>query len=716
MSRLRKLLLELQSFARPANCHRALLLWFIWTCLIVAGRVCAQEPGLGVADLPLCTTVSQIKHLTSEQAARGCPVRLQAVVVYCNALRQVTVHDSKDGIYVVRTNTAVPLRQGQLIEVIGITRWIGYAPRVEASVIKVLGEGALPPPRHLPYDWLVSGREDCQWVEVRGIVRSLVPISAKECYAYLSVEGNRLQVHLSNILLKDWLNLIDATVRIRGVLGSNRNNKRQIIAPLIWATPKDITVEEFADGDPFALSVRPVATLLQFMPEGTPNRRVKVAGVVAYHRPGNAVFIRDASRGLQIQSPEKTPLKPGDLVEAVGFQAMGEYSPVLEDVIYRKVASQSAPRPANITIKQALEGEHDADLVAIEGNLLDAFNGLDESIFVLQSEGMVFNAHLAQDGKQPLAVPPAKGSRLRVTGICLVQGTERIKSDTSIPKSFRLLVRAPEDIHLLKGPRWWTPARLGWALGILSLVALAGWFWVISLRQQVREQTGVIRQKVHQEAVMQERHRMAREIHDTLVQGFAAISLQLEAIRDKLPPLTDGFMRHLDLAHRLARESLTEARRSIWALHSDTIAAAGFVESLTASVKTITDGTGIQTSILTQGDVCSLPAEVENNLLYIGREAVINAVKHAAPKQITMELCRGDRSLSLLVRDDGAGFDARQGENGVVVDHRGFGLISLHERAEQIGAELKIESRRGEGTTILVNLPLADARSNSPLS
>src|SRR5215216_1116265 len=155
---------------RGKTAPRALVLLQVCTTLSILP---VYMSGAGQENLPVLTNIASIKQLKGTEATRGYPVRLTGVVTFQNAIRDAVIHDSNDGIFVARTNASFDLVQGQRVEVNGLTGFAGYAPRIEANEIRVLGEGQLPTPRRLSFDWLSSGREDCQWVEVRGIVRSV---------------------------------------------------------------------------------------------------------------------------------------------------------------------------------------------------------------------------------------------------------------------------------------------------------------------------------------------------------------------------------------------------------------------------------------------------------------------------------------------------------------------------------------------------------------
>jgi signal transduction histidine kinase len=678
-----------------------------WRCVLflVCGAAfsVSSRASTNVAEhqgLPVLTNVAQIKQLKGAEATRGYPVCLRGVVTFQNLVRDAVIHDSNDGIFVARTNATFDLLQGQLVEVKGVTGLAGYAPRVEANEILVLGSGELPAPRHLPFDWLSSGREDCQWVEVRGIVRSITLTGANDFHVDISVEGNRLRICLMDFAIKDFSKLIDSTVRVRGVLGSNRNSRRQIVAPLLWATGNNLFVEEVPVEDAFASPVRLVSSLLRFVPETAPNHRVRIRGTVTHQKRGQSVFIRDGTQGLWLQTRATSPLNGGDVVEAVGFEGMGKYSPILQDVIYRRIGDGPPPEPVALTEEQALSGDHDADLVTMEGQLLDSYQGGDDRIFVLQSDRVVFNAYLARaDERHPVPIPP-NGCRLKLTGICLIDevldNVDKLK-----PRLFRVLLRSPEDIVVIQKPSWWTLSRLFWALAALGILSLATSGWVISLHRRVQLQTAVISKKIQREAVLEERHRVAREIHDTLAQSYSGLGFQLDAIASYLPPDLE-IRERVETAKQMVRHGQEEFRRSLANLRARELEHGGLPEALGELGRQMTAGSGVAFDLRIRGTTRGLDEAVENNLLRISQECITNALRHANASHISAELVFEKAHVQLRVSDDGAGFDTKELEQ---LGDGHFGWRGIRERAEQIQANVNLTSQPGRGTTVVVTVP-----------
>jgi PAS domain S-box-containing protein len=202
-----------------------------------------------------------------------------------------------------------------------------------------------------------------------------------------------------------------------------------------------------------------------------------------------------------------------------------------------------------------------------------------------------------------------------------------------------------------------------------------------------------------QAAILDERNRLARDIHDTLAQGFTGVIVQLEALEDAIACCRrKEANEHLRRAGELARQSLNEARRSVHALRPQALQRGNFWEALKGIVKNTTAGTGLHTTFNLRGKLRNLPQYWQENLLHIGQEALTNSLKYAHPRNFETRLIFNTKELRLELRDDGDGFKVK-------ARHDGFGLAGMRERVEQMGGHLTISSTRGKGTKIAVTLP-----------
>ena len=205
-------------------------------------------------------------------------------------------------------------------------------------------------------------------------------------------------------------------------------------------------------------------------------------------------------------------------------------------------------------------------------------------------------------------------------------------------------------------------------------------------------------------AIIGERTRIARELHDTLAQGLAGVGIQIDTALRSFPDQPDLARRHMKLARAMVRSSLAEVRRSIWVLRAQTTKGPdGLGSTLEESLSQLTSDSGLESRIRVSGRPRPLPAEVERNLLRIAHEAVTNAVRHAGARTIAVDLHFDGNSVDFRVKDDGRGFDPGAAGPRGMGDH--FGLAGISERAEALGGEVRIASAPGVGTEIACRLP-----------
>lgn len=489
--------------------------WRGWTpgmalCLAMLwAAVCAAA-----AELPELRTAEQVRRLPASEAERGYQVRLRGVLTFFDQRKPTKifqfVQDETAGIYFyIVSGTDTPnLVAGQRVEIEGQTGKGEFAPIVLARRIQMLGPGKFPLAKPVSFEQLASGQEDSQFVEVRGVVRS-VRLEEQRVYFVMEVatgEG-RLTAYAGELPVIRPEDLIDSTVHVRGVCFTQFNRKRQLFDfGLMIPRPEDLVIEKAADPDPFALPAQPLGTLLQYSVQGSYAHRVKVAGAVAL-RYGDRLYIQDGNEGVCVRTKQTSPLRVGDRVEVLGFAARGLYVPVLESAVYRKVGPGQPPTAERISADEALKGDHDCLLVAIEATLLDRAEHTKEPFLVLESGGSIFHAYLQGQEHSALFEQLENGSKVLVTGVCLIEpGESWYYGQDWRAASFRMLLRSSSDIVVLQRPPWWTLPKLLWALGLLGAVVPGAFGWVAVLRRRVQKQTHLINEKLQAEAALKERY------------------------------------------------------------------------------------------------------------------------------------------------------------------------------------------------------------------
>ena len=668
------------------------LFFAAWLSCLLPIWVGAQS---AVRPLPVLTHADQIRSLTPEQAALGYPVRVRGVITMDAPAPDFFIQDSTAGIFVEGSTSPVYSHSlGQLVELEGVTGPGKFAPVVREQKVRVLGKGSLPHAPLFAFSDLADGQQDSQWARVRGIVRSVAvdQTSWRETALAMHVasEGGEFNVRVPIPRVQDFSGWVDSEILVEGVCGSLYNTNRQLTGVLFYVPRLGFIKIEAPAAEV------PLSSLLRFSPGEGARHRVRVRGVLEFQQPGHALFLQSEGKGVRVLTQQATVLEIGDIVDVLGFPGMGDSAPMLEDAIFHRVGHSAAPQPVALNLDAPWE-QFDAVVVAIDAKLLNRQQKPDGLTLQMQGRDIFFDATLASaNPANPLTAIPLN-SDVRMTGICLVRSGGLWR----VPQSFRMLLRSPSDVVVVKTPSWWNLSHTLWLLGITTAVLFVVMIWVVALGRRVRGQMAIIRQKRRNSAVLEERNRIARELHDTLEQELAGITMQLDLAVDCFQQAPRVAQQALETARNMSRHSMIEARRSVWDLRCQLLEEGDLVSALAQIVEPLVPGEGAKVDVKIRGEAVRLPGAVEMNLLRIGQEAVANAVKHAGARHVSVDLVYTPTSACLTVSDDGRGFGASQASP---IGH--FGMLDMSERAQSMGSQLKIESEPGCGTRIAVEVRL----------
>ena len=458
----------------------------------------------GGADRGVITLALTAHDMPQAEAARAHPVHLRATVTYYDAhidLRHAAMFVcDRSGCIFVRISQVPesPYHVGDLIEIIGVTAPGDYAPVIDPTRIRVVGRGSLPARGiRATIPTLLTGSMDGQWVEIEGVIHSVHATQNNVTVDLATPQGavSAISVRQEGT---DYETLIDALVRLRGNAAPMFNRKRQLAGVHLFFPSLDtVGILRPSPADPFAVPLESIVDLLQFAPGVELRHRVRVQGRVTLQWPGRMLCIQQGSDGMCVQATQSTVVHPGELVDLIGFPAVSNYKPTLEDVSFRISAAPSTVVSARpLAASQALAENHDGELVQIEGELLGQDRATGNLTLMLRAGKFLIPAILPRDPGTSASASWKDGSRLQVTGICNVQVNSDSTNDSEgavRPDSVQILLRSPGDIRILATPSWWTARNALAVLAIVALLAFGAFAWVIILRQRVRQQTRELR-------------------------------------------------------------------------------------------------------------------------------------------------------------------------------------------------------------------------------
>lgn len=656
-------------------------------------------PAAGAEPL---SSVGAVRSLPAEEAARGLPVRLEAVVsCYHPGWGVLLVHDGREGICVGVAESlrpATPFSAGQKLLIEGVTGPGEFLPVILPTRLEQIAAGEPLNYEKLSAEQLFVPGADCHPVEVEAVVKGTW-FGHKSLVVDLQMDGWPLKAVLPQEVEGARLpwQLLEQRVRVRGVAGTHFNDQRQMSGRLLFVQGLSfLTLAEEAQ----AASEVPLVPVDGLLRAGSSLRqRTRVRGVVTHVIAGRGLYLRGEGGGLFVQTAQPLDMHSGDVVEAEGYPVITPFRPSLSAVNVSHLETTAQPEPVAFDAAATRHSREQCELVWLEAELLEATRDADGTILACRAAGQVFDAHL------PGTLELEPGSKLRITGICEMLSTHPLV----IPRNataFRILLRSPADVVVAARPPWWSGSRGLWVLGGLAVLAVIVGAWAVGLQFLVHRQSSVIRQQARQQATLEERQRIARDLHDTLEQELVGVTMLLDTSARKLPQSQTEAAEPLGLALRLLRRAREESRSTIREMRSVTLEQRGLPAAIDELLRPLATVGGAAFQVQTTGKPARLPGSAETHLLRLAQEAVANATQHAKPHQIDIRIDYGPAEVCLQIRDDGIGFDPA----APVSPGEHFGLQGMRERAEKISARLEILSEPGKGTTVKVCVPQRPTR------
>jgi signal transduction histidine kinase len=456
---------------------------------------------------PMLTTlkkIAQIRDLSVPQAALGYPVHVRGVVTYhADDAGLHFVQDDSAGIYVnidARQFDSFP-PAGTRIELWGISGPGDFAPVIVAEQIRVLGTGQFPSPAPVTYQMLMTGAADSQWVALKGVVRSQTTNSSGAVLG-ISIGDAVIQAKVTDPSNAPPTNLVGAAIEAKGVCQTLYDERRRFKG-LGFCVPgwDEIDIKEAGLSNPYQLPLRSINQLFEFNAEGYGLHRSHVKGRVILRQSGGALFVQDRSGGVRIEAGSSAPVDAW--VEVVGFPALKDQLPILEDAIIRRLPDEGSPVVgAELKPDHALSEDLNATLVTLEARVIGTVSRPTEDILTVDFGKRLIDASLEKTAGASLP-RMAPESTVRLTGVYIA----RLDNSHQI-QSFQILLRSPADAMVTSVPAWWSSDHTFWTFGGLAGILLLALAWCVALRKQVQRRTAQLHAEIderkHTEKLLKE--------------------------------------------------------------------------------------------------------------------------------------------------------------------------------------------------------------------
>jgi len=680
----------------------------------------------GFAQTNVLESIAEIIALPNSEFAKGIPVRIKATILaqlhsVSRDNGRMIIADETGSFFIEHIKGTLPaigdmiLATGQTSLSAGIQQ-----PSIHCKEFAVIGQGA--PVRHEPVGVtdVTSGHRSFNLVSVSGVITEIChdEIDPKWNYMILKENGVPLYVAvpLDDLSHEDLNRLVEAEVTISGAVFPHYCAERMFVGPHLEIWSKScISIDRPAPTNPFSAPYLP--DIIHVSPnELVRMRRHRIEGIVlaAWH-PNKALVREDSKRLMEIELAEGQELpRVGNRLATVGFPTTDLFRLKLTRSLYKVITTidehgiDDTSPAEGVTARKILLDDNGKErlnqhffgrLIRLHGSVrsLPAESETTRRMFI-DSDGFLVpvDLHAISSGARDLSL----GCDLDVTGICIMEA-KSWRDDNLFPVlgGFTLVPRSGDDIRVLSRPSWWTPGRLLIVIGslFLTLVAFVVWNRILNRLIKRRSQQLFREQVAHagSDLKVDERTRLAVELHDSLSQTLTGVSFQIDAAEKARQRDPSRIEKHLAIAKRTLLSCREELRNCLWDLRNNALEES---DTTTAIRRTVEPHLGEAQLIL---DVEVPRAKLSDNtfhaILCILRELSGNAVRHGEARHVSITGRLADGALTFSVTDDGCGFDP---DNHPGMDEGHFGLQGIAERLDTLQGTLSIFRTADTGTTI----------------
>lgn len=684
-----------------------------------------------------CGTPSAAQRLTvAELLARGEPETLYEIEgdVVCRANWRFLFRDATGGLLVDDTAVRAPTPGSHVLATVIRTRPPATVVRTQPQkdpkngipgiVLKsatILGRNpeATTPTDIRPADVSRPDQFAYRRVTVHGKVTEVIHDEVDPGYVFLLIEadGARAVVPVLLIHTKSFPTdneLTDAEVSATGIFLPTADSGRfHLGAHIIDYEGTGVTIVRSAPANPFRDS--PEAAFDAPSVEQAKRvicRRRTTGRVIALFGKTSAFLALSDGQRIRVRFASGTVRPPvGETITVAGFVRSDLFFPHLSNAIWQKAPSDITPADDTAETVSArdlmfksgrlkINYGYDGRLIRLRGRITDSYTFTDGRIrLVLNSDNISVSVEAP---KIPL---PEVGSVVEVTGACLITETSEMTDDFVRLDGFSVILRADHDLKVLVRPPWWTPRRL--FVVVLTLVgAIFGVLvWNTLLRRLVscRSRELLHETLAHERANLRvdERMRLAVELHDSIVQNMTGVSMQFDAVEQALATHSPALPRIVAKTRKTLDACCRELRDCLWDLRNDSLEDPDVGTAVRKALEPHLGETTAEINLPLQRG--KIPDATFHAILSIIRELSVNAIRHGGASHLVISGKRTDDTIRFSVADDGCGFDPSL-RGGADEGH--FGLQGVEERLERLGGHMTIDSAPGCGARIAVEIPL----------
>ncbi len=587
--------------------------------------------------------------------------------------------------------------------------------------IDLIGRVKPEPPIDVTIDEVLAGKHPYYPIRIRGVVRDVFTDEIDHRFRHVIVSSGEKSIALAFHMEKDssvpFTNLIGAEIRATGSSSPTESGFRRLSRNWIDIhSISDIEIISPPPKDPFAdppiesIHLNETASIMNL------GRHSASGTVIAVWQKLNFAVKTAVGAIVNVSLSEGPPPACGDAVEVAGLPDTDLYRINLRRAIWRKQAGThrlepEAPKPADLIAIFKRKGEYEIDphfhgkAISLRGLVTGIpSDGMNDGIVRLQCGdfSIPVDASATPDAVKSLEI----GCEAEISGTCIVK-TDSWRPNEPMPRirEVVLVVRTPTDVKVLASPPWWTPGKFAAVAGVLVTVLAVFLLWNIMLKRLADKRglelasTRILQEE--SKLKVQERTRIAVELHDTIAQNLTGVSLELDSAEQLARKDLDGMLSHLGMAARTLQSCRNELRNCLWDLRSRALEEDDLNKAIRRTVAPLVSDVNL--AIRFNVPRKALADDTALVLMRIVRELVQNAVRHGGASSVKIAGNLDDDTLSFSVRDNGCGFDPDK-RPGVLQGH--FGLQGIRERMTQFDGVMKIESSPGEGAKVSVALKL----------